>query len=155
MGALDRVRHVVTFGRWAYRTIPGLRAGLTLTSRMARRHLDWPAVRRGRAKNLTLATAPWSPSVAAMGAFASGDPLRFRRLPHGLGFRLELPERHGTALEGTGATWRATRTICGASRALSNPAAAVRQHDVRGCHRGTDAAIGGSGAVIGSDAGRR
>jgi hypothetical protein len=108
---------------------------------MARKRLDWPAERRGRAKNVTL-TVPWSPSVAAMGAFASGDPLRFRRLPHGLGFRLELPERHSKALEVAGSTWRATRTICGESRALSNLAAAVRQHDVRGYRPGAAAAIG-------------
>jgi hypothetical protein len=120
MGALDRVRHVVAFGRRARCIIPGLMAGQTSTSGMARKRLDWPAVRRGRAKNVTLATAPWSPSVAVKGAFASGDPLRFRRLPHGLGFRLELPERRSKALEGTGATWRDPHDMWGISRVVES-----------------------------------
>ena len=94
------MRHVVMFGRWAYCTIPCLMAARLLMSSVTQKRLDWPAVRRGRAENFTLATVAWSPSVEAMGAFASDDPLRVHHLPIDPEFPLELPER--VQLQGAG-----------------------------------------------------
>jgi hypothetical protein len=84
---------------------------------------------------LILATVSWWPSIEAIGAFASSDPLGVHHMPRNTELLLEKPERV-QVLEVGNAIRPSVRTICGSARAMSKFAPAVRQTDVSGYRSG-------------------